>query len=125
MSFVYSILIPWAVLTFSMWVAAQMLSKMKIEGGVVSHFLVAGGFGILMTLIGWFIHLLLGTFTLGLLFVFSFLGKLIAGAVVLKITDAFSSKLKVDGFGTAFLASLIMSIAGAGAEYVVHLLQSA
>lgn len=119
-----SILIPWAVLTFSMWVAAQLLSKMKIEGGIVSHFLVAGGFGILMTLIGWFIYGLLGAFSFGFLFVFSFLGKLIAGAIVLKITDAFTKRLTVDGFGTAIMASLIMSLAGTGAEYAVQMLQN-
>ena len=119
-----SILIPWAVLTFSMWVAAQLLSKMKIEGGIVSHFLVAGGFGILMAFTGWFIHFVIGVLSLSFFFVFSFLGKLVVGAIVLKITDAFSSKLKVEGFGTALMASLIMSIAGTGAEYVVNMLQN-
>ena len=43
---------------------------------------------------------------------------------MLKITDAFTKKLTIDGFGTAFMASLIMSIAGTGAEYVVQMLQN-
>jgi len=117
-----SILITWAVLTFSMWVASMLLSKMKIEGGVVSHFMVSGIFGGLMVLVGWLIYLLLGTFSAGLLFAFSFLGKLRAGAIVLKLTDAFSDRLEVDGFGTAIIASLIMSLSGTVAEAVLRAL---
>ncbi len=115
-----SILITWAVLTFSMWVATLFLSKMKIEGGIVSHFLVAGGFGVLMTLVGSLIYGLLGALSGGLLFLFSFLGKLLAGAITLKITDMFTDRLEVKGFGTAFMAALIMSIAGSVAEYALH-----
>ncbi|MGE0787353.1 MAG: phage holin family protein [Sandaracinaceae bacterium] len=115
-----SILITWAVLTFSMWVATQLLSKMKIEGGLLSHLFVSAIFGILLTFVGSIVYVVLGTFSLGLLFVFSFLGKLLAGAIVLKLTDMFSSRLKVDGFGTAFLAALIMSFAGTVAEAVLR-----
>lgn len=119
-----SILVTWAVLAFSMWVATLFLSKMKIEGGIVSHFVVAGVFGLLMTFVGWIIYALLGTFSGGLLFVFSFLGKLLAGAIVLKITDAFSDRLTVDGFGTAIVASLVMSLSGSVAEVVLRALSS-
>ena len=114
-----SILVTWAVLTLSMWVATLFLSKMKIKGGIISHFLVAGGFGLLMTLVGGLIYALLGTFSGGFLFVFSFLGKLLAGAIVLKITDMFSDRLEVKGFGTAIMGALIISLSGSVAEAVL------
>ncbi|MEC7526167.1 MAG: phage holin family protein [Myxococcota bacterium] len=114
-----SILITWAVLAFSMFVASQMLSRMKIEGGIVGHFVVSAGFGLLMLLTGWFFHMALGFLSGGLLFVFGFLGKVLAGAIVLKLTDVFSDRLKVEGLGTAVLASLIISLSGTVAEWVL------
>lgn len=117
-----SILITWAVLTFSMFVATQMLSRMKIKGGVGSHFMVSAGFGLLMFFTGWFFYGVLGFLSGGLLLLFSFLAKILVGAIVLKLTDLFSDRLEVKGFGTALLASLIVSITGSITEAVLHAL---
>ncbi len=115
------ILITWAALTLAMWVAASLLPSMEIRGGVASHALVSGAFGLLLFFTGWAFHFLLGVVSLGLLFVFGFVARVIVGAIVLKITDAFSTRLRVDGFGTALLASLIISMVGSGVEAFLRL----
>jgi uncharacterized membrane protein YvlD (DUF360 family) len=116
------ILITWAALTLAMWLATNLLPSMEIRGGVVSHALVSAAFGLLLFFTGWAFHFLLGVLSLGLLFVFGFIARVIVGAIVLKITDAFSERLRVDGFGTALLASLVISVVGSGVEAFVHLL---
>jgi len=117
-----SLLVTWAVLAFSMFIASQMLSRMKIEGGIFSHFVVSALFGLLMLVSGWFFYAALGFLSGGVLFAFSFLGKVLAGAIVLKLTDMFSDRLKVEGFGTAIVAALIMSVSGSVAELVLNAL---
>ena len=114
------ILVTWVALAFAMWLAARLLPSMEIRGGVVSHLLVSAGFGLLLVLTGWFLHLVLGFLSLGLLFVFSFVARVIVGAIVLKITDAFSDRLRVDGVGTALLASLIIGVVGTAVEALFH-----
>lgn len=115
------ILITWAALTAAMWLAARLLPSMEIRGGLASHLLVSAGFGLLLFFTGWMFHLLLGFMSFGLLFVFGFVARVIVGAIVLKITDAFSDRLRVDGFGTALLASLVISVVGSGVEALLHL----
>jgi len=114
-----SILITWAVITVSMFVASQMLTRMKIKGGVWNHFVVSALFGVLMVVSGWIFYAALGFATGGLLFMFSFVGKVLTAAIVLKLTDLFSDRLEVKGFGTAIVAALIMNVSGAIAELIL------
>lgn len=116
------IVITWAALTLAMWLAARLLPGMEIRGSVGSHLLVSAAFGLLLFFTGWMSHFLLGVMSLGLLFVFGFIARVIVGAIVLKITDAVSDRLRVDGFGTALLASLVIGVVGSGVEAFVHLL---
>lgn len=115
-----AILITWAALTVAMWLSARFLPSMQIRGGLGSHLVVSGAFGVLLALTGWFFHLVLGVASLGLLFVFSFVARVLVGAIVLKITDALSDRLRVDGWGTAALASLIISVVGSAAELLLR-----
>ena len=114
-----SLLITWAITALSMFIASMMLSKMKIEGGVWNHLVVSGLFGVLMVVTGWFFYFVLGVASAGLLVAFSFLGKLLTGAIVLKLTSMFSERLTIKGFGTPILAALIMSVSGTVAELVL------
>jgi len=114
------ILISWGVVTLSLWAAAEMLDGMKIEGGVVGHVLTAGVFGLLNVLVGWLLFLMLGVVSFGLGFIFAFVTRLIVTAVLLKATDAFSSKLTVRSFGTAFVAAFIMSLVTGVTEWVLR-----
>ncbi|HJL16640.1 MAG TPA: phage holin family protein [Sandaracinaceae bacterium LLY-WYZ-13_1] len=114
------ILISWAVLTLGMFLASKLLSRMSIEGGIGSHLLVSAVFGLILALTGWVFTLVLGVLSLGLLFFFSFLAQVLVGAIVLKITDAVFERLRVDGFGTALLAALIISLTGTAARAIMH-----
>lgn len=114
------ILITWAAITAAMWLCTKLLSRMEIEGGVGSHLLVSAAFGVLLTLTGWFFHLVLGFLSLGLLFFFSFVARVLVGAIVLKITDVLSSRLRIDGWGTLLLASLIISAVGSAADLLLR-----
>ncbi len=113
------ILITWAAITAAMWLSARFLPSMEIRGGIGSHLVVSAAFGVLLFFTGWLFHLLLGVVSLGLLFIFSFIARILVGAIVLKITDALSSRLRVDGWGTAILASVIIALVGTGVEALV------
>lgn len=117
-----ALVISWAVVTISLWAAAQLLDGMTIKGGVVGHFLAAGVFGLLHVLVGWLLFLFLGVATLGLGFVFAFVSRLVVMAILLKVTSAFSSKLTVQSFGTALIAALIMSVVSGVSEYALRIL---
>lgn len=115
-----SILITWAALTVAMWAAAKLLPSMEIRGGIASHFLVSAGFGLLLFLTGWIFHLLLGVVSFGLLFVLGFVARVLVGAIVLKLVDTFTNRLRVDGFGTAILAAVIISVIGTVTEALMR-----
>ena len=115
------ILISWGVVTLSLWAAAEFLDGMEIKGGFVGHVLTAGVFGLLNVLVGWLIFLFLGAISLGLGFVFAFFTRLIVTAILLKVTDSFSSKLKVRSFGTALVAALVMSVVSGLSEWVLRM----
>lgn len=120
MEFITSILISWAVITLGIFLAAKLLSRMKLEGGIGSHLAVSAVFGLLFALTGWFFHMVLGFMTLGLLFFFSFLAQVLVATIVLKITDAIFSRLRVEGIGTALLAGLIISLIDTAARFLFH-----
>jgi putative membrane protein len=117
-----TILVTWVALTLAMWLSARLLPSMEIRGGVGTHLLVSGAFGLLLFLTGWLFHLILGVATFGLLFIFGFVARVIVGAIVLKLLDAFTKRLRVRGFGTALLAALIISVVGSAAEALMYAL---
>lgn len=120
METITSILISWAVITLGIFLAAKLLSRMKLEGGIGSHLAVSAVFGLIFALTGWLFHLVLGFLSLGLLFFFSFLAQVLVATIVLKITDAIFTRLRVDGIGTALLAGLIISLTDTVARLVLH-----
>jgi putative membrane protein len=60
----------------------------------------------------------LGIVTLGLGFVLSFLTRWVVNAIILKITDAFTTRLKVATFGTALFAAAVISLVGAIGQWI-------
>lgn len=122
METITSILISWAVITLGIFLAAKLLSRMKLEGGIGSHLAVSAVFGLIFAITGWFFHLVLGFMTLGLLFFFSFVAQVIVATIVLKITDVIFERLRVEGIGTALLAGLIISATDTAARLLLHAL---
>ena len=114
-----SMLISWLVLTFSFVVTSRLLDGFTLKGGLGSQLFVAAIFAILDVLLGGFLFVALGIGTLGLGFLLSFLTRLVVGAILLKITDAMTSRLTVKSFGTAFVAALVMSVVASVTEYVL------
>jgi uncharacterized membrane protein YvlD (DUF360 family) len=115
-----SLLISWFVLTFSFVVASNLIDGFQLKGGLGNQLKVAAVFAILNLFFGWLCFLLVGIGTFGLGFVFSFVGRLFATALVLKMTDAVTDKLRVKTYGAAFLGAFVMSVTGAATEFVLH-----
>lgn len=115
------LLISWLVLTFSFFVASRVIPGFQLKGGLWNQLMVAAVFAILNVLLGSVLFVAIGIGTLGLGFLLSFVARLLATAIVLKLTDAMTTKLKVKSFGTAFLAALVMSVTGAATEAVLQM----
>jgi putative membrane protein len=115
--FVLHILGSWLLLSLSMWLTALILPGFRLNGfaGAVR---VAALFGILNWLLGWLIFVIIGIGTIGLGFLLAFITRWIVSAILLKLTDAFSKSLQIDGFLRAILAAMIMSAIGTFAEFL-------
>jgi uncharacterized membrane protein YvlD (DUF360 family) len=103
-------LISFAVLVVSLFVATAFLEGMQIKGGIGSYVVVGLVFGVLNFFLGETFFRLIGFGTLGLGFLFSFITRLLATSIVLRIASTFAEKrLYVKDWKTAFLAALLMS----------------
>lgn len=107
---VMGILISWITIAFGLWVADKVLDGLEIKGGVVSYLIVAAVFGTLSFLLGWLIYGILGIVTLGLGFLLSFITRVIVAAILLKVADVISSRLRITSFKVAVIAAVIMSL---------------
>jgi putative membrane protein len=113
------ILITWAVLTVGLFVASKLLDGMEIKGGIGSHLLVAGLFGLANAFLGPPLFLAIGIGTLGLGLLLGFVTRLIVSALLLVLVDKVSDRLKVKTFGTAVLAALVISVVGTLADWLL------
>lgn len=114
------LILSWLVLSLSVWVTAALLPGFEVRGGAWGIIKVAALFGLLNWLIGWLIFFLIGIGTLGLGFLFTFLTRWLVSAILLKIVDALSSSLKIESFGRALLAAMLMSAIGTAAEWALY-----
>ncbi len=114
------ILLSWLVLSVAVWITSALLPKMHVSGpgGVL---LVAAIFGLLNTFVGWLLFVAIGIGTLGLGFVFAFVTRWVVDAILLEVTDSLTSRLSIEGWGTAFLAALLMAGIGTVAEAALRL----
>ncbi len=99
------LLIRWAVLAFSMWIATLVVPGISVDGGVSTYLWVALLFGLINSFFGSLIKVL--TFPVSIvtfgLFIF------VINAAMLSLTARWSEKLEVKGFWSALFASLIIS----------------
>ncbi|MFO0685295.1 MAG: phage holin family protein [Sandaracinus sp.] len=116
------ILVSWLILTFSFVVASKLIDGFQLKGGLGNQLMVAALFAILELVLGHALFVAIGIGTLGLGFLFAFVTRLFVGAILLKFTDALTDKLKVKSLGTAFVASLVMSITATLTEGVLHVI---
>ena len=101
-----NLLIRWAVLAFSMWVATLVVPGITVNGGVGTYLWVALLFGLINSVFGSIIKVL--TFPVSIVTFGLFL--FVINAAMLSLTARWSEKLEVTGFWSALFASLIISV---------------
>jgi len=111
-------LLNWLILAVAFLITAKVVPGVRLSGGLWDAIVVAAVFGVLNFLFGWFLFAVIGLLSFGILFLLSFLLHWIVNAVLLKLTDAFTSRLEVRGFGTALIAALVMSLIGKAGLYL-------
>lgn len=111
------LLISWLILTVVVLVTAAIIPGFRVRG-LGDALLAAALIGVLNTLLGWLLFVLIGIGTLGLGFLLAFVTRWIVDAIVLKIADALTARLTIGGFGTALLAALVMSGLGTLIEWL-------
>jgi len=100
------LLIRWAVLAFSMWIATLIVPGITVDGGVGTYLWVALLFGLINSVFGSIIKVL--TFPVSIVTFGLFL--FVVNAAMLSLTARWSEKLEVTSFWSALLASLIISV---------------
>jgi len=100
------LLIRWAVLAFSMWIATLVVPGITVNGGVGTYLWVALLFGLINSFFGSIIKVL--TFPVSIVTFGLFL--FVINAAMLSLTARWSEKLEVTGFWSALFASLIISV---------------
>jgi len=99
------ILIRWAALAFSMWIATLIVPGITVHGGVGTYLWVALLFGLINSIFGSIIKVL--TFPVSIVTFGLFL--FVVNAAMLSLTARWSTKLDINGFWSALFASLIIS----------------
>ena len=100
------LLVRWAVLAFSMWIATLVVPGITVDGGLATYLWVALLFGLINTFFGSIIKVL--TFPVSIVTFGLFL--LVINAAMLSLTARWSEKLEVTGFWSALFASMIISL---------------
>ncbi len=113
------ILVSWIILSLSVWITAAILPGFRLRSPG-SAFGVAAIFGVLDFLLGWVLFVVLALGTLGIGLVLAFITRWIVNAILLKLTDAFTDALTIDGFKWALGGAAMMSIIGTVGEALVR-----
>ncbi|MFU8806601.1 MAG: phage holin family protein [Bradymonadaceae bacterium] len=113
-----SILISWLILSFAFWLTSVVLPGFTIRGAG-NALVVAALFGVLHFFLGWLFMAVFTIATLGVAYLLAFITRWIITAIILKITDAFTDRLDIKGFGTALIAALLVSAIGTGAQWLL------
>lgn len=114
-----SVLISWFVLAFAVWLTAVILPGVKIKG-FGSAILVAALFGVLNFFLGWLFFTVFAIATLGIALLLAFLTRWIVNAILLKMVDAMTDRIQIDGVRWALIAALVMSCIGSVTEWALQ-----
>ena len=100
------LLVRWAALALSFWVATALIPGIDVEGGFATYLWVALLFGLLNATLGSLLKLLTlpaVILTLGLFLV-------VVNAAMLMLVSRWSEKLEVENFWAAIFAAIIISV---------------
>jgi len=113
------LILSWLILTLAVWITAMILPGFHVKS-FTSAILVAAIFGVLNFLLGWLFLTVFAIATLGLALLLAFITRWIVNAILLKLTDALTDHLTIDGFRNALLGALVMSLLGTVGEWLVR-----
>jgi putative membrane protein len=113
-----NLLLSWLIMTLAVWATAALLPGFHIKSAK-SAILVAAIFGILNFLLGWLLFAVFTVLTLGLAWLLAFVTRWIINAILLKLTDALTDHLKIDGFGWALAGALVISLISSLAQWIL------
>lgn len=102
------ILVGWASATLGLWLASKMLSGVRLQS--FGDAVWAGALlGILQWALAKPLFVLLGISTLGIGFLFWFITRWVASALIILLASALSHRLEVRGFWNALLTAFIVT----------------
>ena len=116
-----SFLLSWLVLAAAVWLTATLLAGVQIKN-FSSAIFVAAVFGLLNFFLGWLFMFVFGIVTLGIAWLLSFVTRWFVDAILLKMTDGVIESFEIENFGTALLASLLMSGFGTLGQWLLTLI---
>ena len=96
----------WIALTAAIAIAVALLPGVTVDGGVLAYLWIAALFALVNLLLGPILRLLAAPVILITLGLFS----LVINALLFSITSWLSDALSVDGFFSALLAAIVVSI---------------
>lgn len=100
------LLLRWAALALSFWVATALIPGIDVKGGFTTYLWVALLFGLLNATLGSFLKLL----TLPAVILTLGLFLIVVNAAILMLVARWSDKLDVTNFWSAVLAALVISV---------------
>jgi putative membrane protein len=112
------ILLEWLVLSLAFFLTSRIVPGFRVDR-LWDAVVVAAIFGIVNFFLGAFLYYAIGIFTLGIGLLLSLITHWFVNAVLLKITDALTRRLDVQGFGTALVAALVISLLGKIGIYIL------
>jgi putative membrane protein len=113
------LLANWLSLSVTLFITSLIVPGFRISG-LTGSLVVGAIFGVLNWGIGWLIFGLIGISTLLIGFLFAFVTRWIVNAILLKLTDAFTDHMSIDGFGTALVASAVLSLVSSVLSWLFH-----
>ena len=101
-----TLLVRWAALAISFWVATAVIPGIDVKGGLTTYLWVALLFGLLNATLGSLLKLL----TLPAVIVTLGLFLVVVNAAMLMLVARWSDKLDINSFWSAIFAAIIISV---------------
>lgn len=108
-----SFLVTWAVYAIAIFIIGKAIPNVEVRSPL-SAIVIAAIYGVIAWLIGRFFWSQ-PAFTGQIGMIWQLLGYTVTNMILLKLTDWFTSRLKIRGIGALFLAGLLMSVLVVGA----------